>query len=78
MPKRLIHQLNVAGSVAASTLSQWRGTSVVKAARQPEMRLKLYDMESCPVCKSVREALTALGLDAEIYPCPRGGKRFRQ
>lgn len=78
MPKRLIHQLNVAGSVAASTLSQWRGTSVVKAARQPEMRLKLYDMESCPFCKSVREALTALGLDAEIYPCPRGGKRFRQ
>lgn len=77
MPNRLIHQFNVASSMAVSTLSQWRGTSVVKAARQPEKRLRLYDMESCPYCKTVREALTALGLDAEIYPCPRGGKNYR-
>ena len=78
MPKRLIHQMSVAGSVVASTLSQWRGTSVVKAAKSPEKRLRLYDMEGSPYCKLVREALTALGLDAEIYPCPRGGKNYRQ
>lgn len=77
MPKSVLHQMNVMGSVATSTLAAWRGTSVVKAANQPLLRLKLYDMEGSPYCRSVREALTALGLDAEIYPCPKGGKRFR-
>ena len=32
---------------------------------------------ACPYCRAVREALTALHLDAEILPCPRGGSRFR-
>lgn len=77
MPNFLAHQLNVIGSVAASSVSIWRGTSVIKAAVQPKKRLRLYDMEGSPFCKLVREALTALGLDAEIYPCPRGGKRYR-
>jgi glutathione S-transferase len=77
MAIRLIHQFNVAASTAVSTLGLWRGTSLVKAARQPEKMLRLYDMESCPYCRTVREALTALGLDAEIYPCPRGGKIYR-
>lgn len=77
MPGKAIHQVNVLQSVATSSLSAWRGTSVVKASRQPKKRLKLYDMEGCPNCRRVREALTALGLDAEIYPCPKRGKRFR-
>lgn len=77
MPNPVLHQFNVAGSVLTSTLSAWRGTSVVKAANQPAQYLKLYDMEGCSDCRSVREALTALGLDAQIYPCPSGGKRFR-
>ena len=77
MPLNLLHHASVVGSVATSTLSAWRGTSVVKAAVQPPMALRLYDMEGSPHCRSVREALTALGLDAEIYPCPKGGKRYR-
>jgi len=77
MPNNTKHQINVLQSVVTSTLSAWRGTSVVKAARQPKKRLKLYDMEGCPHCRRVREALTALGLDAEIYPCPKRGTRFR-
>ena len=77
MPNNTKHQINVLQSVVTSTLSAWRGTSVVKAARQPKKRLKLYDMEGCPLCRRVREALTALGLDAEIYPCPKRGTRFR-
>ena len=77
MPNPLLHQISVAGSVATSTLAAWRGTSIVKAAVQPEQLLTLYDMEGCPHCRRVREALTALGLDAQIYPCPTGGKRFR-
>ncbi len=72
-----MHQVDVARSVITSTLSAWRGTSVVRAAKQPRKLLRLYDMEGSPYCRSVREALTALGLDAEIYPCPQGGKLFR-
>ena len=48
-------------------------TSTVK----PKIPLKLFDMEGCPYCRLVREALTELDLDAEIYPCPKGGQRFR-
>lgn len=77
MPARVVHQVRVLQSVATSTLAAWRGTSVIKAASQPPQRLKLYDIEGSPSCRNVREALTALGLDAEIYPCPKGGKRYR-
>lgn len=76
MPASPMHQVDVIRSTIASTLSAWRGTSLVKAATQPRKRLRLYDMEGSPYCRVVREALTALGLDAEIYPCPQGGKRF--
>ncbi len=72
-----LHNLQVLRSTLTSTLTAWRGTSVVHAATQPPKLLQLYDMEGSPDCRSVREALTALGLDAEIFPCPEGGKRFR-
>ena len=39
--------------------------------------LRLYDIENGPHCRLVREVLTELDLDAEIYPCPKQGKRFR-
>ncbi len=69
--------IQVLRSSLASTLQGWRGTSVVQQAQQPAQRLQLYDMEGSPYCRLVREALTALGLDVEINPCPAGGKRFR-
>lgn len=75
---RVVHQARVLGSVVTSTLSGWRGTSVVHAATMPAQMLQLYDMEGSPYCRLVREVLTALGLDAEVYPCPRGGRRFRE
>ena len=77
MSKAIRHQVAVLGSVLASTLAGWRGTRVVEAGTQPSKLLQLYDMEGCPYCRAVREALTALGLDARIYPCPKGGKRYR-
>lgn len=80
MPNPLLHQLNVVGSVLTSTLNSWRGCMVVKSAitqPQPAKPLKLYDFEACPYCRAVREALTALHLDVVIYPCPKGGTRFR-
>jgi glutathione S-transferase len=77
MPNPLLHQINVASSVLSSTLALWRGTGVARAAVAPRKHLKLYDMEASPYCRAVREALTALALDVEIYPCPKGGGRFR-
>lgn len=78
MPNPVLHQLNVLGSVASSTLGKWRGAkTLVTTASQPALPIRLYDMEGCPFCRAAREAFTALHLDVEIYPCPKGGSRFR-
>ena len=73
----MLRPLNISASVLASTLRGWRGTMATSRAHQPEQPLQLYDMEDCPYCRLVREALTELDLDALIYPCPKDGKRFR-
>lgn len=78
MLKALKHQVNVLESVAASSFSAWRGCLVVAAVPQPEKPLVLYDIEACPFCRRVREVLTALHLDVEIRPCPKGGRVFRR
>lgn len=78
MLRALRHQINVLESVATSSFSAWRGCLVVKPAVQPEKPIVLYDIEACPFCRKVREALTALHLDAEIRPCPKGGRIFRE
>lgn len=80
MPNPFLHQFNVLTSVVSSTLGAWRGSSTLKSVVpgvQPPLPLKLYDIEASPYCRAVREALTALHLDAEIYPCPKGGTCFR-
>lgn len=70
--------LKLAGQLATSTNALWRGTAVrVRNPERPSGLLHLYDMEGCPHCRLVREALTELDLDAVIYPCPKGGDRFR-
>lgn len=64
-------------SVLTSSAALWRGCLVEQVARTPAQPLILYEYEACPYCRRVREALTALHLDAEIRPCPRNGQRFR-
>ncbi|KAJ1271148.1 hypothetical protein BS78_06G106700 [Paspalum vaginatum] len=39
--------------------------------------LQLYEFEACPFCRRVREAMTELDLNAEVYPCPKGSLRHR-
>jgi glutathione S-transferase len=68
---------NVLGSTLASTVSLWRGTNARPAQHRPMQLLALYDIENCPYCRIVREALTILDLDVVIYPCPKGGERYR-
>lgn len=48
-----------------------------KLGPRPEQRLELYEFEGCPFCRKVREVLSVLDLEAVIYPCPKGGERFR-
>jgi len=43
----------------------------------PEKPLQLYDIAGCPFCRRVREAMSALELDVQVFPCRRGGTRFR-
>lgn len=69
--------LDVSNSVLASTSRYWRGTMSRPAAKQPELPLELYDIEGCPYCRLVREALTEIDLDVMIYPCPKGGRLYR-
>ncbi len=64
-------------SALTSSTRAWSGISSRPSAVRPRELLQLYDIESCPFCRIVREVLTELDLDAVIYPCPKGGKRFR-
>lgn len=74
---RLPRSLDIAASTAASFSRLGRGIRTRPAAVKPERTLALYEFEGCPFCRLVREVLTELDLDAMIYPCPKGGRRFR-
>jgi glutathione S-transferase len=70
--------LDVGTSLLASTLAGWRGTASFRPLpQQPPKPLELYEFEASPYCRLVREALTEIDMDVLVYPCPRGGKRFR-
>lgn len=69
--------LDVTSSLLVSVVRLGTGTIASPAARQPEKLLELYEFEACPFCRKAREALSVFDLDAIIYPCPRGGERFR-
>ena len=68
---------NIASSMISTLVRATNGIQSTPAAIKPELMLQLYDIENCPYCRLVREALTELDLDAEIYPCPKQGERFR-
>jgi len=68
---------DVVSSTLASVLRFGVGLSARPATRRPEKLLELYEFEACPFCRRAREALSKFDLDAMIYPCPRGGTRFR-
>lgn len=65
--------LDVTTSYLAS-VSRLGGGIVSRPRERPSPALVLYEFEACPFCRKAREALTALDLDATIYPCPRGSR----
>lgn len=68
---------NIVSSLLATLVRTGSGISVNLAVLKPEIPFKLFDIEGCPYCRLVREVLTELDLDTEIYPCPKQGERYR-
>ncbi len=68
---------NITTSLLSTVLRGNAGISSTPAEIKPEKMLQLYDIENCPHCRLVREVLTELDLDVEIYPCPKLGERYR-
>ena len=69
--------VNLATSMISTLLRASNGIQSTPAAQKPQQLLQLYDIENCPYCRLVREALTELDLDVEVLPCPKSGERFR-
>ena len=67
----------ILGGFIASGLRLAAGMTVGRMGARPSKRLVLWDFESCAQSRVVREALSALDLDADVRPCPKNGKRFR-
>ena len=45
---------------------------------KPVQPIRIFELEACPYCKRVREAVTMLDLDVLFFPCPRGGTVYRE
>ncbi len=69
--------VDLLASTLASVSRFGRGINARPAAVRPAVPLELYEFEGCPYCRLVREVLTELDLDAMVYPCPKGGTRWR-
>ena len=63
---------DVVTSIGATLARAAQGMRVGRPGRRPVEPLLLYEFESCPYCRKVREALTALDLDADVRPLPEG------
>ena len=74
----MIRPLDIASSLASTLARAGAGLSAGALGRRPEKPLELYEFEACPFCRKVREALSALDLEAVIRPCPKGGPNFRE
>ncbi|MGE8559952.1 MAG: glutathione S-transferase N-terminal domain-containing protein [Acinetobacter sp.] len=72
------HQIKVVQALASALTEGGRGVSGTAFPQQPEKPLKLYEFEGSPFCRRVREVMTLLNLDYEVYPCPKGGQKYRK
>jgi glutathione S-transferase len=66
-----------ARSLAATMVRGGSGSMVTTPGARPIGQLVLYERETCPYSRLVREALSHLDLDALIKPCPPGEWRHR-
>ncbi len=71
------HQIKVVQALVSTITAGGRGATGTAFPNQPEKALKLYEFEGSPFCRRVREVMTLLNLDYEVYPCPKGGAKYR-
>jgi len=69
---------DVTTATAASAARPNFGNFHHPRTKTPEKPLEMYEFEVCPYCRVAREALSALSLEPIVYPCPKGGKRYRE
>lgn len=72
------HHIKVLQALASAITEGGRGANGTPFPKQPEKALKLYEFDGSPFCRRVREVMTTLNLDYEVYPCPKGGKKYRE
>jgi len=63
---------NFASAIAATAIRGGSGARVTFAGPRPMDTLVLYERESCPYSRLVRETLSELDVDALVKPCPPG------
>ena len=69
---------DVTTATAASAARPNFGNRHYPRTKTPERALEIYEFEVCPYCRIAREALSALSLSPIVYPCPKGGTRYRE
>jgi glutathione S-transferase len=61
--------------MAATLVHAPRGLHVrVPDSTDPEKTLELYEFESCPYCRKVRDTLSEMDLNYLCHPCARGSR----
>jgi glutathione S-transferase len=73
----LLRMLDVATSMFTTVSRLGAGVQAHRPARRPAQMLELYEFETCPFCRKVRDALTELDLEVMVRPCPKEGTVFR-
>ena len=74
----MMRAVDVGTSWGASILRLGLGLAATHAGARPEQPIELYEFEGCPFCRKVREAVSMLDLETKVFPCPRGGPRYRE
>ena len=69
--------VDVVSSLATTLVRVGLAVHVGPLGARPTQPLELWEFEGCPYCRKVREALSILDLDVQVWPCPKGGPRFR-
>ena len=72
----ILKRLNDASSYAVSAVRVGHALGATEPCRElPERTLELYEFESCPYCRKVRETLSALNIDYISRSSARGSKK---
>ncbi|MQM03045.1 hypothetical protein Taro_035816 [Colocasia esculenta] len=73
----LVSEADIPPGQYALGIAGFKVKETSKLGPRPEKPIEIYEFESCPFCRKVREMASILDLDVLYYPCPRNGPNFR-